>query len=57
MKNIAQEKIINENKSKVLTYEEYYGMNINEEIQSVKNSNILVGSSRGDTKYEAYLEQ
>ena len=55
MKNIAQEKVKKENMSKMLTYEEYYGVNAGEEIQSTKSSNSMLGSSRKDTKYEAYL--
>ncbi len=43
--------------NRLLTYEEYYGMNIKEEVQSTNNSTSLLGSSRKDTKYEAYMQE
>ena len=55
LKNMVMEKAEEEIRSKVLTYEEYYGLNLKKETQGVKDSKTMIGSSRKDKKYEDFL--
>jgi len=56
MKSIAQQKELDEMFKKVLTYEDYYGGNPENETQSVKDTRNILGDSKKDTKYEQFLQ-
>lgn len=57
MKSIAQQKVMDELRRKVLTYEEYYGGSPYNETQSVGGSRSNSGRSKKDVKYEQFLQE
>lgn len=57
LKTMAQQKELEEQSKKVLTYEEYYNVNLRQDVETINNSQTdISGGSKGGVQYEQFVQ-